>query len=127
MGVRRIALIAAILLCIGTLTGLFLEGTAQAVNPNLAKNSHGRMANGKALPHVSGASEVTFDEERALGADAQNAAADLPPDATVSARMRKPWLCHEPAGESGLYRPAAGRGAGRGQSARSEQRDRGPE
>jgi hypothetical protein len=43
------------------------------------------MANGKTLPHASGGSEVTFDEERALGADAQSGSADLPPDASVSA------------------------------------------
>ena len=59
MGARRIALFAAVLLCIGTLTVLFLGGTAQAVNPNLAKNSHGRMADGKALPHVSGRTAST--------------------------------------------------------------------
>src|SRR5947209_2630104 len=66
---------------------LLVAGGGPAVaasNPALAKNAHGHMANGKALPHVSGASEVTFDEERALGADAQGSA-DLPPDASVSA------------------------------------------
>ena len=56
-----------------------------ATNPNLARNSHGHMANGKALPHLSGGSEVTFDEERAAGADAQSSVgSDLPPDITAS-------------------------------------------
>jgi hypothetical protein len=85
MPARRIAVVAAALLGTTALTGL-IGGTAQAVNPNLVKSSHGHMANGKALPHVSGGSEVTFDEERATSADAQaGASADLPPDITVSA------------------------------------------
>jgi len=85
MPARRIAVVAAALLGTTALTGL-IGGTAQAVNPNLVKSSHGHMANGKALPHVSGGSEVTFDEERATSADAQaGASADLPPDVTVSA------------------------------------------
>lgn len=85
MAARRIAIVAAALLGTTALTGL-IGGTAQAVNPNLVKSSHGHMANGKALPHVSGGSEVTFDEERATAADAQaGATADLPPDISVSA------------------------------------------
>jgi len=85
MPARRIAVVAAALLGTTALTGL-IGGTAQAVNPNLVKSSHGHMTNGKALPHVSGGSEVTFDEERATSADAQaGASADLPPDVTVSA------------------------------------------
>jgi len=74
-----------VLFVVAALTGV-IGGTAQAINPNLAKSSHGHLDNGKALPHVSGASEVTFDEERAQAADAlSGAAADLPPDATVTA------------------------------------------
>jgi hypothetical protein len=84
MKAKQVAVVAAVVVGIGVLVGGF-GGAAQAVNPNLAKNSHGHLANGKALPHVSGGSEVTFDEERAEAADAQSGAADLPPDATVSA------------------------------------------
>jgi len=86
MKARRFAVVAAVVLGAGALTA-GLGGTAQAVNPNpnLAKNSHGHLSSGKSLPHVSGASEVTFDEERALGSDAQAGAADLPPDATATA------------------------------------------
>ena len=74
-----------VLFVVAALTGV-IGGTAQAINPNLAKSSHGDLDNGKALPHVSGASEVTFDEERARPADAlSGAAVDLPPDATVTA------------------------------------------
>ncbi|PZS36856.1 MAG: hypothetical protein DLM58_00815 [Pseudonocardiales bacterium] len=80
------AWLAALLLGIMALTGVSSSPAQGAVNPNLSKASHGHMANGKALPHVSGASEVTFDEERAQAADAQgSAASDLPPDATASA------------------------------------------
>jgi hypothetical protein len=85
MSARRTAMLAVVVLGTGVLIGLPGTSALGAVNPNLSKASHGHLANGKALPHVSGGSEVTFDEERALGADAQSAAADLPPDATVSA------------------------------------------
>ena len=85
MKARRFAALGAILLSTTALTGV-VAGTAHGENPNLGKSAHGHMDNGKSLPHVSGASEVTFDEERALGADAQSAgSADLPPDATASA------------------------------------------
>ena len=68
---------------------MFLGGvrpTDAAINPNLTKNSHAHLANGKALPHVSGGSEVTFDEERAEAADAlSTVGSDLPPDLTATA------------------------------------------
>ena len=83
MNVRRVAVVGTIVMCAGALSGAF-SGSAQAVNANLAKNSHGHQANGKALPHVSGAAEVAFGEERAEAADAQQASSDLPPDATAS-------------------------------------------
>ena len=52
----------------------------------LERSKHGKMPGGKALPHFSGAMEVTFDEERQAAADAQSSAqADNPPDATASA------------------------------------------
>ena len=34
------------------------------------RSQHAKMPNGKALPHFSGAMEVTFDEERQEAADA---------------------------------------------------------
>ena len=55
-----------------------------ASNPNLARNAHGHLANGKALPHASGGTEVTFDEERAEAADALSSDAGLPPDASAT-------------------------------------------
>lgn len=45
---------------------------------------HGRLDNGRPLPHLAGATEVSFADERAEAADA-SAASDAPPDATVSA------------------------------------------
>ena len=60
------------------------SGSAFAANPALSGQSHGHMDNGKALPHASGGTEVTFDEERALAADAA-ASSDGPPSDTVSA------------------------------------------
>jgi hypothetical protein len=86
MSARRVALLAALVLGVGVVTGLPGTTAAGATNPNLSKLSHGHLANGKALPHASGGSEVTFDEERAQAADAQGSAqSDLPPDSSVSA------------------------------------------
>jgi hypothetical protein len=86
MGSRRMAFAAVAVVGAGALTGWW-GGTAQgAVNPNLSRSSHGFQANGKALPHVSGGAEVSFDEERASAADATSSVgSDLPPDAAVSA------------------------------------------
>jgi len=51
----------------------------------LARSQHGKIGD-KALPHFSGGMEVTFDEERAEGADAQSSGlSDAPPGGTVSA------------------------------------------
>jgi hypothetical protein len=63
-----------------------LVGTGSASpNPILLRTSgHPRLDSGKPVSHVSGGTEVTFDEERALGADTQGSS-DLPPDGTVSA------------------------------------------
>lgn len=84
MARRHIAVLLALLLGLAVFSTV--GGTAEAANPNLAKNSHGHMDNGKALPHVSGGTEVSFDEERAEAADAQSAGgSDLPPDATATA------------------------------------------
>ena len=85
MRFHRIALGSVLILGLAVVP-VGLGGSAGATNPNLGKGSHGHMDNGKALPHVSGASEVTFDEGRAEAADAQgSASSDLPPDASVSA------------------------------------------
>src|SRR5436309_363887 len=82
--VKRIVSTAAILIALIVLGGVL--PTAATTNPNLAKNSHAHLANGKALPHVSGGAEVTFDEERAQGADVlSSAGSDLPPDITATA------------------------------------------
>lgn len=68
----------------GALLAALIGSPADATNPNLAPNSHGRMANGKLLPHVSGGTEVTFVDERAQAADLA-AGSDAPPDGTASA------------------------------------------
>ncbi|HSP54504.1 MAG TPA: hypothetical protein VLS25_02855 [Dehalococcoidia bacterium] len=80
-----LAIVAITLLGLVTFGGAGQPALAK-VNPNLARNSHGHFDNGKALPHVSGGTEVAFDDDRALSADAQSdAGADLPPDASASA------------------------------------------
>jgi hypothetical protein len=68
------------------LTFLVGSGTA-APNPLLdPSNGHSHLPNGKALPHLSGGTEVAFDDERQEAADAQSSASsDAPPDAGVSA------------------------------------------
>lgn len=66
--------------------GFFGPGAAAALNPALdPANGHATLASGKPLPHLAGGTEVTFDEERALAADAQAGSSDTPPDAAVSA------------------------------------------
>lgn len=58
-----------------------------APNPLLdPANGHAHLPNGKALPHASGGTEVTFDDARAEGADVLGSVgSDTPPDATASA------------------------------------------
>lgn len=65
---------------------LMIQPVSAGPNPLLdPANGHARLgANGKLLPHASGGAEVTFDEERAVGADAA-AASDGPPDGTATA------------------------------------------
>src|SRR5438128_819232 len=63
---------------------LAAQAPGAGANPALATKAHARMSNGKLLPHASGGTEVTFDEERAEAADA-SALADGPPSGTASA------------------------------------------
>jgi len=59
---------------------------SSAGGPPLIREKHATMPNGKALPHISGGTEVVFDEERQGAADAQSGGqADNPPDATATA------------------------------------------
>ncbi len=83
---RRTALVgsAALIVLVAALT-LAATGSSSDISL-LARSQHGTQANGKALPHFSGAMEVTFDEERQEAADAQSSAqSDNPPDAAASA------------------------------------------
>ncbi|HEY8829525.1 MAG TPA: hypothetical protein VIM83_02890 [Candidatus Limnocylindria bacterium] len=69
--------------------GAILAGGVATAGPNpfLDKaNGHSTLDNGKPIAHPSSGSEVTFDDERALGADVQStASSDAPPDATATA------------------------------------------
>ena len=71
------------------ITSVLLVGSPAAADPNPfldPANGHSTLANGKAVPHASGGSEVAFDDERAQSADTQSSAAsDAPPDATATA------------------------------------------
>ena len=71
------------------ISSLVLIGAPARADPNPMldpANGHPALDTGKALPHASASSEVTFDDERTLAADTQaGAASDGPPDATVSA------------------------------------------
>jgi hypothetical protein len=83
---RRVA--TAITAC-ALIFGANLAGSFASAGPNpfLDKaNGHSTLENGKPIAHPSSGSEVTFDDERALGADVRsNAASDAAPDATATA------------------------------------------
>jgi len=71
------------------LVAIALAGAPAAADPPSfldRANGHPHLDNGKAVAHASGGSEVSFDEARAEGADAQGSlgTAELPPDATAS-------------------------------------------
>jgi hypothetical protein len=87
MHIRRRA--AAAVTTAALVLGVVLMGTAANAGPNpfLDKaNGHSTLENGKPIAHPSSGSEVTFDDERALGADVQSSASsDAPPDATATA------------------------------------------
>ena len=88
MSSRRFVLVLAAVVCLlSTLIGLSTapHQADAAANPALAKNAHGKMDNGKFLPHASGGTEVTFAEERAEAADQSSGSSDAPPDGTATA------------------------------------------
>lgn len=84
---RRFTVIVGIVLSAG---GLLVAGLASigapaaGANPLLEVRLHAIGANGKLMPHASGGTEVTFDEERAQAADF-TAGSDDPPSGTASA------------------------------------------
>ena len=76
--------VIAVLLVVST--ALVVASTGSSVNGNLFKTQHGTFANGKTIPHPSGATEVAWDEERQQAGDAQSSVgSDTPPDASASA------------------------------------------
>ncbi len=87
MHIRR--RVAATITTAALILGVVLMGTAANAGPNpfLDKaNGHSTLDNGKPIAHPSSGTEVTFDDERALGADVQSSAnSDAPPDATATA------------------------------------------
>ena len=85
---RRAVFVLPVVLALIAATALVVASTGASGTGNLFKHQHGKFANGKTIPHPSGATEVAWDEERQEAADAQSgtaAASDLPPDATASA------------------------------------------
>ncbi len=71
----------------GIVAGGSTFGPTASAAPNPAldpANGYARLANGKAVPHVSGGAQVAFQDERAQGADATGSS-DTPPDATATA------------------------------------------
>ena len=81
--------VAAAVTASALIAGVVLTGTAVNAGPNpfLDKaNGHPTLENGKPIAHPSSGTEVTFDDERATGADVQSSASsDAPPDATATA------------------------------------------
>ena len=66
--------------------GFLGQSAVAAPNPVIDPASgHAALGNGKPLPHLSGGTEVSFDDERAVGSDAQAGSSDGAPDAAVSA------------------------------------------
>lgn len=83
---RRV--VTAVTAC-ALILGATVAGNIATATPNPfldRANGHPSLGNGKAIAHPSSGSEVSFDDERSLGADVQSSAgSDLPPDATASA------------------------------------------
>lgn len=73
---------------LGLVAGGSWFGPTASAAPNPAldpANGYAHLANGKMLPHVSGGTQVTFQDERAQGADLTAGSSDTPPDATATA------------------------------------------
>lgn len=83
----RASLLGGVGVALTVLFSLLTQPASASANPMLdPANGHATLtANGKLLPHPSGGSEVAFDDERALDADATAGTADNPPDATATA------------------------------------------
>jgi hypothetical protein len=87
VSVLRPLLRTAVASCVvlGAITFAAGQQVGAAPNPILAPGNHyGHFSNGKRVPHISGGTEVAFQEEREEAAGS-NAASDLPPDASASA------------------------------------------
>lgn len=84
---RRFSLLGGIGVGLMAVFSILTQSVVAAPNPLLdPANGHARLAaNGKLAPHASGGTEVSFDGERALGADATAIGSDTPPDLTASA------------------------------------------
>ena len=84
---QRVSLLGGIGVGLIGLFSLLAQPVAASPNPILdPANGHAQLsAGGKLVPHASGGAEVTFDEERALAADATAGTADNPPDVAASA------------------------------------------
>lgn len=82
---RRSFSVLAVAFAVGLIVTLISASTGASAGGSLLRSHHPKI-NGKALPHISGGTEVVFDEERQEAADAQSSGqADNPPDATASA------------------------------------------
>src|SRR2546423_11447562 len=83
---RRVA--AAITTCALVLSAV-VAGNIATAGPNQfldRANGHPTFENGKGIAHPSSGTEVSFDDERRIGADVQSTVgSDLPPDATATA------------------------------------------
>jgi hypothetical protein len=84
---RRLSLLGGVGVGLMAVFSVLTQSVVASPNPLLDRaNGHAQLAvNGKLAPHASGGTEVAFDGERALGADATAIGSDTPPDATATA------------------------------------------
>lgn len=84
---RRLSLLSGIGVGLMAVFSVLTQSVVASPNPMLDRaNGHALLAaKGKLAPHASGGTEVSFDGDRALAADATATGADTPPDATASA------------------------------------------
>jgi hypothetical protein len=80
---KKLAWTLSTCLAAGAVVVGVVAGQAPTAGANPALTAHASMANGKLMPHPSGGTEVSFDDERAVAADA--GMSDAPPDATATA------------------------------------------